>query len=594
MTTSRNPSVAGLLPEGQPAWNPQRSSPMPSHRYRPFHQRVPFELPDRTWPDKRIERAPLWAAVDLRDGNQSLIDPMDSVRKRKMFELLVSIGFKEIEVGFPASGDTDFNFVRELIEEDAIPEDVRIAVLTQARPELIARTFESLQGAHSALVHLYTSTPKQFREDVFGIDVDGLRDLVVAGAEDVLRGAESIPETDVRFQFSPETFILTEPEVALSICANVIEVWNPTEERPIVLNLPSTVEVATPNVYADQIEWMDRNLPRREAIILSLHPHNDRGTGIASTELALLAGADRVEGCLFGNGERTGNADLVTLALNLHTQGVDPQLDFSDINHVRDVVEFCNQLKIPERHPYVGELVFTSFSGSHQDAINKVFAKRERIAEETGTPVEDLPWEVPYLPIDPHDVGRTYEAVIRVNSQSGKGGMAYLLKTEHGLDAPKRMQAEFSRVVQAHTDTHGGEVSAEQLWSLFSEEYLPGSGAPWGRFRVWEHQTASQPDGRDRLNIQLDVDGKPHRVEGIGNGPIDAFVNALEAFSVVVTVKDYAEHALGAGGDARAAAYVECEIDGVTYWGVGIHPNIVRASLDAIISAVNRSQRERA
>jgi 2-isopropylmalate synthase len=592
MTTSRNPTVAGELPVGQPAWNPQRSSAMPSWRYRPFHERVPFDLPDRTWPDTRLERAPLWAAVDLRDGNQALIDPMDSTRKRRMFDLLVRMGVKEIEVGFPASGGTDFAFVRELIEDDAIPEDVRIAVLTPARTELIERTFAALEGAPSALVHLYTSTSPQMRDHVLGVGIEGLQDLIVGGAEDVRRGAESLSGTDVRLQFSPETFILTEPEVALSVCSAVMRVWEPTEEAPIVLNLPSTVEVATPNVYADQIEWMDRNLPRREAIILSLHPHNDRGTGVAATELALLAGADRVEGCLFGNGERTGNADLVTLALNLHSQGIDPQLDFSDIDEIRDVVEFCNQLKVPERHPYGGDLVFTSFSGSHQDAINKVFAKREATAEASGVPVEQLPWEVPYLPIDPHDVGRSYEAVIRVNSQSGKGGMAYLLKTEHGLDVPKRLQAEFSRVVQARTDAQGGEVTPAVLWELFSDQYLPGGKPPWGRYRVWEHQTASQPDGRDRLQIQLDVDGQPHRLEGIGNGPIDAFVGALEALAGPLTVEDYAEHAIGAGGDARAAAYVECRIDGRTYWGVGIHPNIVRASLDAIVSAVNRAARD--
>lgn len=588
---SRLAAPTGPIPAGQPAWNRQRGGTMPSQRYRPFVERVPFALEDRTWPDQRIERAPLWAAVDLRDGNQSLIDPMDATRKRQMFDLLVRMGFKEIEVGYPASGSTDFDFVRGLIEDDAIPEDVRISVLTPARTELIDRTYEALDGAHSALIHLYTATSPQWREHVLGVDADGLLGLVRKGAEDVLRGVDRLPGTDVRLQFSPEVFVLTEPELALGTCNVVTEVWQATEDAPVILNLPSTVEVATPNVFADQIEWMDRNLARREAIILSVHPHNDRGTGVAATELALMAGADRVEGCLFGNGERTGNVCLITLALNLHTQGVDPQLDLSDIDEIRRVVEYCNQLPVPERHPYGGDLVYTSFSGTHQDAINKVFAQRAKTAAETGVPVEEQPWEVPYLPIDPHDVGRSYEAVIRVNSQSGKGGMAYLMKAEHGLDLPKRLQAEFSQVVQATTDAAGGEVTPDRLWEIFSDAYLPGGSPPWGRYRVWEHQTASQTDGRDLLKVQLDVDGQPHRLEGIGNGPIDAFVGALEALAGTVTVEDYAEHALGAGGDARAAAYVECRIDGRTFWGVGIHANIVRASLDAIVSAVNRAAR---
>ncbi|WP_210495373.1 2-isopropylmalate synthase [Patulibacter sp. SYSU D01012] len=588
MTTPEH--TADRVP-GQPAWNPQRPSGLPSGRYRPFHERVPFDLPDREWPDRRIERAPLWAAVDLRDGNQSLVDPMDAARKRKMFDLLVGLGFKEIEVGYPASGATDFDFVRSLIEDDAIPDDVRIAVLTPSRPELIARTFEALQGAGNVLVHLYAATSRLWREQVLGVDADGLMGLIRTGAEDLLRGAEAMTGADVRLQFSPETFSLTEPEVALAACDTVTGVWRPDESSPIVLNLPTTVEVSTPNVFADQIEWMDRNLARREGVILSVHPHNDRGTGVAATELALMAGADRVEGCLFGNGERTGNVCLITLALNLHTQGVDPQLDLSDIDAVRETVEYCNQLRVPERHPYGGDLVYTSFSGTHQDAINKVFARRQRTADETGVPVDEQPWEVPYLPIDPHDVGRDYEAVIRVNSQSGKGGMAYLMKAEHGLELPKRLQAEFSQLVQARTDAEGGEVSAARLWDIFSDAYLAGSATPWGRYRVWEHRTASQADGRDQLDVQLDVDGRPEHLHGLGNGPIDAFLQALRGRGVEVQVRDYVEHAIGAGGDAKAASYVECEIDGATWWGVGIHENIVRASLDAIVSAVNRAVR---
>jgi 2-isopropylmalate synthase len=574
-----------------PSWSTQRPSGMPSQRYLPFHQRVPFDLPDRTWPSKRIERAPIWAAVDLRDGNQSLIDPMDTDRKRRMFDLLVSIGVKEIEVGFPASGATDFDFVRSLVEDDAIPDDVRIMVLTPARPELIARTFEALEGLDRALVHLYAATSRLWREDVLGQDTDGLLRLVRAGAEDVLRGAESLPGTDVRMEFSPETFSLTEPEIALAASDAVSAIWQPTPEQPMVLNLPSTVEVSTPNVFADQIEWMDRHLAKRDAVIVSVHPHNDRGTGVAATELALMAGADRVEGCLFGNGERTGNVDLITLALNMHTQGVDPELDLSDIDAIRETVEYCNQLKVGERQPYGGDLVFTSFSGSHQDAINKIFARREQTAKETGVPVEEQPWEVPYLPIDPHDVGRTYEAVIRVNSQSGKGGMAYLMKTEHGLDLPRGLQVEFSRVVQSRTDAEGGEVTPERLWDIFSDAYLAGGATPWGRYRVWEHRTSSRADGTDELGVQLDVDGRPQRLEGVGNGPIDAFVHALGTLDVTVRVDDYVEHAIGKGEDARAASYVRCEIDGREVWGVGIHENIVRASLEAIVSAVNRAQR---
>jgi 2-isopropylmalate synthase len=560
---------------------------MPSWRYRPFHQRVPFALEDRTWPDRRVERAPLWAAVDLRDGNQALVDPMDTTRKRKLFDLLVEIGFKEIEVGYPGSGETDFAFVRSLVEDDAIPDDVRIAVLTPAREELIERAFAALDGAPRALVHLYAATAPQWRRHVLGVGTDGLMDLVRDAAEDVRRRAETANVGDLRLQFSPEVFVLTEPELALATCNAVTRIWEPTPERPVVLNLPSTVEISTPNAFADQIEWMDRHLAFRDAVILSVHPHNDRGTGVAAAELALMAGADRVEGCLFGNGERTGNVCLVTLALNLHTQGVDPGLDFSDIDAVRRTVEYCNQLPVPERHPYGGDLVYTSFSGTHQDAINKVFAERARVARETGVPVEEQPWEVPYLPIDPHDVGRSYEAVIRVNSQSGKGGMAFLMKAEHGLDLPKALQADLSRIVQAHTDQEGGEVTPERLWEIFSAAYLPGDDA---RCRIHAHRTASE-DGRDQLRVELDLDGARRTLQGDGNGPIDAFVQALAGAGVAVAVLDYAEHALASGGDAWAAAYVLCEVAGEPVWGVGMNPNIVRASLDAIAGAVSRAGR---
>ncbi|WP_433231121.1 2-isopropylmalate synthase [Actinomadura formosensis] len=564
----------------------QQSSGMPFQRYRPF---APIKPADRTWPDKVITEAPRWCAVDLRDGNQALIDPMDAHRKLKMFELLVRMGYKEIEVGFPAASQTDYDFVRQIIEEDRIPGDVVIQVLTQARPELIERTFEAVRGAEQAIVHLYNSTSTLQRRVVFGQDKDGITAIAVEGAKLCAKLAEDMGDTEIFFEYSPESFTGTELEYAVEVCNAVNDVWKPTPDKKVIVNLPATVEMATPNVYADQIEWMNRNLAYRDSVVLSLHPHNDRGTAVAAAELGYLAGADRIEGCLFGNGERTGNVCLVTLGLNLFTQGVDPQIDFSDIDEIRRTVEYCNQLPVHERHPYGGDLVYTAFSGSHQDAINKGFEHLKRDAEAAGVPVEDYRWEVPYLPIDPHDVGRTYEAVIRVNSQSGKGGVAYIMKTEHALELPRRLQIEFSRVVQAHTDSEGGEVTPERMWEIFQAEFL--TGGP--RAGLLAHRTTSRVDEKDALSCDVRIDGEIREIEGVGNGPVSAFEDALATVGVDVRVLDYAEHAMSAGGDARAAAYVECDVDGTTVWGVGIDGNIVTASLKAILSAVNRVARTR-
>ncbi len=582
---SRLSTPAGDVPGGQPAYNRQRGSSMPFARYTPF---PPIDLPDRTWPTKVIDKAPLWCAVDLRDGNQALIDPMTPARKRRMFDLLVAMGYKEIEVGFPAASQTDFDFVREIIEQEAIPDDVRIQVLTQARPELIARTYEAVEGAHSAIVHLYNSTSTLQRRVVFGQDRAGITRIATDGAEEVARWAEKYPDTDWRFEYSPESYTGTELEYAVEVCNSVSAVWQPTPDRPMIVNLPATVEMATPNVYADSIEWMHRNLERRDALVLSLHPHNDRGTAVAAAELGYMAGADRIEGCLFGNGERTGNVCLVTLGLNIFSQGVDPQIDFSDIDEIRRTVEYCNQLVVPERHPYGGDLVYTAFSGSHQDAIKKGFDHLNRDARTAGVPVEEFTWQVPYLPIDPKDVGRSYEAVIRVNSQSGKGGVAYIMKTEHGLDLPRRLQIEFSRVVQAHTDAQGGEVDARAMWNYFSQEYLERT-SPLDFIRARIESPEDAPDGLDTLAARLVVDGQESVFRDQGNGPVAAFCNIVAQAGHDVRVLDYVEHALSAGGDARAAAYLECAIDGKVLWGVGIDSSITRASLKAIVSAVNRS-----
>lgn len=575
--------------------SPQQPSPMPVHKYRPFHEQIRVDLPDRTWPDKRMTQAPRWCAVDLRDGNQALIEPMNPARKLEMFELLVQMGFKEIEVGFPSASQTDFDFVRMLIEEGRIPDDVVIQVLTQAREHLIERTYEAIAGAKQAIVHLYNSTSTLQREVVFRSDEDGIVDIAVSGARFCKKYEELVPDTEVFYEYSPESYTGTELEFAVRICNAVLEVLEPTPDKKVIVNLPATVEMATPNVYADSIEWMSRNLRYRENVILSLHPHNDRGTAVAAAELGYLAGADRIEGCLFGNGERTGNVCLVTLGMNLFSQGIDPQLDFSDIDHIRRTVERCNQLPVPERHPYGGDLVFTAFSGSHQDAIKKGLTAMEATAAREHKTVDDLVWAVPYLPIDPKDVGRSYEAIIRVNSQSGKGGISYLMKSEKDLDLPRRLQIEFSQVVQKHTDEHGTEVTADELWRIFEDEYLPvepGSATPpWGRLKLRGTRATSQEGGEDSLVVDLVDRGEVRTLEGAGNGPVAAFVDTLRGIDVDVAVLDYAEHALSSGGDATAAAYVECAIGDRILWGVGIDPSITTASLKAIISAVNRYER---
>ena len=580
--------------------HPQQPSGMPVGKYLPFDQQISVELPDRTWPARRMTAAPRWCAVDLRDGNQALIDPMNPERKKRMFDLLVRMGYKEIEVGFPSASQTDFDFVRMLIEGGHVPDDVTIQVLTQARDHLIERTYDSIRGAKQAIVHLYNSTSVLQRRVVFGLDQDGIVDVALQGARLCRKLEETIPETTVYYEYSPESYTGTELEFAARICNEVVEVFDARPDRKVIINLPATVEMATPNVYADSIEWMSRHLTRRESIVLSLHPHNDRGTGVAAAELGFLAGADRIEGCLFGNGERTGNVCLVTLGMNLFSQGIDPQIDFSDIDEIRRTVEHCNQLPVHERHPYGGDLVFTAFSGSHQDAIKKGFEFMASDAKHAGTSVNDLVWGVPYLPIDPHDIGRSYEAVVRVNSQSGKGGVAYILKSEHQLDLPRRLQIEFSRVVQTRTDSGGGEISPAALWSAFQDEYLPVSAAAaaatnteqWGRFSLVSMRSDSTVDGADTISVRLTDGGQEVTIEGSGNGPIAAFVSAISTLDVDVRVLDYVEHALSAGGDARAAAYVECAVGERVLWGVGLDANIVIASLKAVVSAVNRSERE--
>ncbi|WP_419818999.1 2-isopropylmalate synthase [Glaciibacter flavus] len=577
--------------------NTQQASAMPIHRYRPYHEQFRVELPDRTWPSARVEKAPRWCAVDLRDGNQALIDPMSPERKRVMFDLLVGMGYKEIEVGFPSASQTDFDFVRSLIEEGAIPDDVTIQVLTQAREHLIRRTYESIVGAKQAIVHLYNSTSILQRDVVFRTDRQGIVDIALNGAR-LCRQMESlVPGTTVYYEYSPESYTGTELEFAVDICNQVIEVFEPTAARKVIINLPATVEMASPNVYADSIEWMSRRLAHRENVLLSLHPHNDRGTAIAAAELGYLAGADRIEGCLFGNGERTGNVDLVALGINLFTQGIDPQIDFSDLDGIKRTAEYCNQLPVHERSPWAGDLVYTAFSGSHQDAIKKGFEAMAADADARGVTVGELQWAVPYLPVDPKDLGRTYEAVIRVNSQSGKGGVAYLLKTDHAIDLPRRLQIEFSGVVQAKTDAEGGEVSSEAIWTSFRDEYLPAPAdhpeEKWGRFELLSVRTSSELDGSVALTVGL-RDGEDRvQVEGNGNGPIDAFLDVLRRSGADIRVLDYSEHALSSGGDAQAAAYVEAVVDGRTLWGVGIDADISTASLKAVISSVNRALRVR-
>jgi 2-isopropylmalate synthase len=568
---------------------------MPIHRYRPYHETIAVDLPDRTWPTKRITEAPRWCAVDLRDGNQALIDPMSPERKRVMFETLVSMGYKEIEVGFPSASQTDFDFVRTIIEEGLIPDDVTIQVLTQARDHLIRRTYDSIKGAKNAIVHLYNSTSILQRDVVFKTDKQGIIDIALEGAR-LCRSLESeVPETNVFYEYSPESYTGTELEFAVEVCNAVLEVFEPTPERKVIINLPATVEMATPNVYADSIEWMCRHLNNRENVIVSLHPHNDRGTAIAAAELGYMAGADRIEGCLFGNGERTGNVDLVALGLNLFTQGIDPQIDFSNLDEIRRTAEYCNQLKVHERSPWAGDLVYTAFSGSHQDAIKKGFEAMEAQAVAEGKTVNDIEWAVPYLPIDPKDVGRSYEAVIRVNSQSGKGGVAYLLKADHNLDLPRKLQIEFSGVVQGKTDSDGGEVSSDEIWATFIDEYLPASTEDdkWGRYELLGTRTQSDMSGEVRLDAVLRVGESSVDVSGTGNGPVAAFLGVMAEHGHEIRLFDYVEHALSASGDALAAAYVELEVDGTTLWGVGIDGDISTASLKAIVSAVNRSVRSK-
>ncbi|WP_411700411.1 2-isopropylmalate synthase [Conyzicola sp.] len=575
--------------------NTQQPSGMPIHKYRPYHEQLAVDLPDRTWPSKRITQAPRWCAVDLRDGNQALIDPMSPERKRIMFDLLVKMGYKEIEVGFPSASQTDFDFVRSLIEENLIPDDVTIQVLTQARETLINRTYESIAGAKQAIVHLYNSTSVLQRDVVFRTDKQGIIDIALEGARLCRIAEETVLEVDVYYEYSPESYTGTELDFALDISNRMVDALGGTPQRPVILNLPATVEMATPNVYADSIEWMSRNLARRDSVILSLHPHNDRGTGIAAAELGYLAGADRIEGCLFGNGERTGNVDLVALGINLFTQGIDPQIDFSDLDEVKRTAEYCNQLPVPERSPWAGDLVYTAFSGSHQDAIKKGFEAMAADASSQGVEVDDLVWAVPYLPIDPKDLGRSYEAVIRVNSQSGKGGVAYLLKTDHALDLPRKLQIEFSGVVQAKTDAEGGEVTSAQIWEIFQDEYLP---APverpedkWGRFELTRTRTASDLDGAVALQTVLRVGDEVINADATGNGPIAAFLKIMAEQGVEVKLFDYVEHALSASGDAYAASYVDLNVNGVRLWGVGIDADISTASLKAVVSAVNRAVR---
>jgi 2-isopropylmalate synthase len=568
--------------------NAQKPSPMAWQRYSPF---TPIPLADRTWPSRVITEAPRWCAVDLRDGNQALIDPMTPARKMRMFKLLVDMGYKEIEVGFPSASQTDFDFVRQLIEGDHIPDDVVIQVLTQAREHLIERTYEAIAGADQAIVHLYNSTSTLQRRVVFGLDRDGIKDIATHGAQLCLKYAENLSGTEVYFEYSPESYTGTELEFAVEVCDAVFDVWEPSPDRKAIVNLPATVEMATPNVYADSIEWMSRNLARRDSLVLSLHPHNDRGTAVAAAELGYMAGADRIEGCLFGNGERTGNVCLVTLGMNLFSQGIDPQIDFRDIDDIRRTVEYCNQLPVSERHPYGGDLVYTAFSGSHQDAINKGLAEMARDAQAAGVDIDDQAWAVPYLPIDPKDVGRTYEAVIRVNSQSGKGGVAYIMKSEHKLELPRRLQIEFSQVIQRVTDSEGGEVSPAAMWEYFTDEYLPNPSAPWGRFALRSISQESAVDGATAVQVVISDNGSQVELSGSGNGPIAAFCDAMHNHGIDVRVLDYHEHAMSAGGDAVAAAYLECAVGGKILWGVGIDPSIVTASLKAVVSAVNRAER---
>jgi 2-isopropylmalate synthase len=569
----------GEIPAGRPFWNRQRPSRMPSHRYRDVHARVDVPLTDRRWPARRIQAPPLWVPVDLRDGNQALAEPMDPARKRRFFELMIAMGFKEIEVGYPSASQTDFDFVRLLAESDLVPDDVTVVVFTPARSDLIERTFGSIEGLPNVVVHMYTATAPTWRRVVLGRTRAELRELIRAAGADVARLASDRP--GIRFEFSPEVFNLTEPDYVLEICDMMTELWDAAPDRPVIHNLPATVEVATPNVYADQIEYMHRHLSRREAVILSVHPHNDRGTGVACAELAMLAGAQRVEGCLFGNGERTGNVDLVTLALNLHAQGTDPMIDFSDIDEIRRTVEHCNRIGVHERHPYGGDLAYTAFSGTHQDAIKKGMTHHRERAAELGIAEAHAPWQVPYLPIDPADVGRSYQEVIRVNSQSGKGGIAYLLGEHHGLDLPRRLQIDFARVVQQHTDTTGLEVDADRLWELFTAAYATTEPAVTAR-GSWAIEDGDPP------YAVLTTGSSATRYELTGPDPMQALVDALAGAGHKLEVLGLTQQPMGHGGAGRAVAYLEYRRDADTVWAVGTGPSTLTASLDAVITAANR------
>ncbi|WP_305092821.1 2-isopropylmalate synthase [Prescottella sp. R16] len=558
-------------------WNPQRPSPMPSHRYRPFSERVPVPLTDRTWPSARTTEAPLWVPVDLRDGNQALAEPMDPARKRRLFELMLAMGYKEIEVGYPSASRTDFDFVRDLAEQDLVPDDVTIVVFTAARTDLIERTYESIRGLGSVVVHMYTATAPTWRDVVLRQEREALHRLIVDAARDVARGGDARP--GVRFEFSPEVFNLTEPDYVLQVCDSLTELWEASPDRPVIHNLPATVEVSTPNVYADQIEYMHRHLARRESVILSVHPHNDRGTGVACAELAVLAGAQRVEGCLFGNGERTGNVDLVTLALNLHAQGVDPMIDFSDIDDVRRTVEYCNRIEVHPRHPYGGDLVYTAFSGTHQDAIKKGFAHHYATAEAAGLDPGKAPWDVPYLPIDPQDVGRDYEAVIRVNSQSGKGGIAYLLQSEYGVDLPRPLQIDFARRVQDAVDDSGTEITAEQLWELLLTEYgFTGRLGPWSV----EHR-----EGGDHLQLRAELGGTALDGAAFAGGPVEALTKILADHGRPVEVLSLIQQSVGEGSTGRAATFALCDSDGHRRWGVGFHQSVTASALRAVLATID-------
>ena len=586
---------SGPVPDGSPSWNRQRRSQMPSHRYTDVYHRVPVPLADRSWPSGRLERAPLWVPVDLRDGNQALAEPMDPARKWRFFELLVAMGYKEIEVGYPSASQTDFDFVRLIVETaeagaPIAPDDVTIVVFTPARRELIERTVESVRGIRNPVViHMYAATAPTWRDVVLGHDRDALKRVILGGAADILRLTGD--EQHVRYEFSPEVFNLTEPDYVLEVCDEVTQFWDATPQRPVILNLPATVEVATPNVYADQIEYMHRNLARRDAVILSVHPHNDRGTGIACAELAMLAGAQRVEGCVFGNGERTGNVDLATLALNLHAQGIDPMIDFSDIDEVRRTVEYCTRMPVHERHPYVGDLVHTAFSGTHQDAIRKGFAEHRSRAQQTGVAERELDWRVPYLPIDPADIGRSYDAVVRVNSQSGKGGIAYLLETEYGLSLPRRLQIDFARHVQRHMDTTGEEVTAAQLWRLFQDAYLPASGVrsiEVVEFDVSEGRDDDAKGAVERTRIRLRVDGVEHTTEHVDVGPVQALTESLASRGVQLDVLSLSQMSTTEGSSSDAVTMLEFRGADGPRWAAGRDRSVLKASIAAVLTAAER------